>query len=66
MVPTPHEEWADCVRQNSSGDAWIIDGNYGGTPSIRVQRCDAIVLFDMPRLVCLQGTLRVAEAIGEA
>jgi adenylate kinase family enzyme len=57
-VPTPHEEWAERVRQLSSGDSWIIDGNYGGSMPIRVQRCDAIVFFDMPKLVCLGGVLQ--------
>jgi adenylate kinase family enzyme len=57
-VPTPHDEWSERVRQLSSGDSWIIDGNYGGSLAIRVQRCDAIVFFDMPRLVCLHGVVR--------
>jgi adenylate kinase family enzyme len=57
-VPTPRDEWAEHVRQLSSGDAWIIDGNYGGSLSIRVQRCDAIVFFDLPRLSCLRGILQ--------
>lgn len=57
-VPTPRDEWADRVRQLSSGDSWILDGNYDGSLAIRVQRCDAIVFFDMPRLVCLHGVLQ--------
>jgi adenylate kinase family enzyme len=56
-MPTPPEEWEDCVRRLSSGEAWIIDGNYGGTLSLRVQRCDAIVFFDVPRVVCVGGIL---------
>lgn len=57
-VPTPRDEWADRVRQLSSGDAWIIDGNYGGSLSIRLHRCDAIVFFDLPRLTCAAGVVR--------
>jgi adenylate kinase family enzyme len=57
-MPTPHDEWAEHVRELSRGDAWIIDGNYGGSLSIRVQRCDAIVFFDMPRLTCVGGVLQ--------
>jgi adenylate kinase family enzyme len=57
-TPTPREEWAERVRQLSSADSWIMDGNYGGSLPIRVQRCDAIVFFDMPRLVCLVGVLQ--------
>jgi adenylate kinase family enzyme len=54
-VPTPHAEWVECVQHLSNGDSWIMDGNYGGSLSIRMQRCDAIVFFDVPRLVCLRG-----------
>src|SRR5690349_9780425 len=57
-VPTPRDEWFECVRQLSSNDSWIMDGNYAGSLAIGVQRCDAIVFFDMPRLVCLHGVVR--------
>jgi adenylate kinase family enzyme len=57
-IPTPPDEWLERVRQLSSGDAWIIDGNYGGSLSPRVQRCDAIVFFDLPRLTCVGGVLQ--------
>jgi adenylate kinase family enzyme len=39
-------------------DRWIIDGNYAGSFAIRRERCDAIVFFDLPRLVCLAGVAR--------
>jgi len=57
-TPTPRDEWIDRVRDLSRGDSWIIDGNYGSSLSIRVQRCDAIVFFDLPRLMCVQGILQ--------
>lgn len=57
-VPTPREEWIERVRQLAAQPSWILDGNYGGTLSIRVERCDAIVFFDVPRLVCVHGVLR--------
>jgi len=57
-VPMPAEEWADCVRHLISADSWIMDGNYGGSLPARVQRADAIVFFDMSRLVCIWGILR--------
>lgn len=56
--PTPNDEWLERVRQLSGGDRWIIDGNYGGSLSIRVERCDAIVFFDMPRLTCVGGVVK--------
>jgi adenylate kinase family enzyme len=57
-IPTPNDDWLERVRQLSGGDSWIIDGNYGGSLTIRVERCDAIVFFDMPRLTCVGGVLQ--------
>lgn len=57
-MPTPKDEWVERVRYLTSGASWIIDGNYSGTLSIRLQSCDAIVFFDIPRLVCVKSILR--------
>ena len=37
---------------------WIIDGNFKRTLSKRLEKCDAVVLLDYPRLVCAVGVLR--------
>lgn len=34
-------------------DEWIIDGNYGGTLSKRMEEADTILFFDFPRLLCI-------------
>ena len=47
------EDWLQKVTELTSGDSWIIDGNYGGTLEFRIQRCDTIIFLDMPRLLCL-------------
>jgi len=39
-------------------DAWIIDGNYGGTLDLRLAASDTVVFLDIPRLVCLWRVLR--------
>lgn len=57
-VPTPREEWKSKVREIASGASWIIDGNYGGSLGIRLERCDAVVFFDLPPLTCVYGVLR--------
>jgi adenylate kinase family enzyme len=57
-TPTPPVEWTESVRALARGDRWIIDGNYAGTFAIRGARCDAVVFFDLPRLVCLAGVVR--------
>ncbi|WP_342526745.1 DNA topology modulation protein [Chryseomicrobium sp. FSL W7-1435] len=34
-------------------EEWIIDGNYGGTLSKRVEEADTILFFDFPRMLCM-------------
>ena len=36
-------------------DEWIIDGNYGSTMELRMQRCDTIIFLDYSLDVCLDG-----------
>ncbi len=38
-----------------TGDAWIIDGNYGRTQPLRMDAAEAVFFFDMPVEVCLAG-----------
>src|SRR6266487_2335270 len=56
--PTPADEWRAQVQTFISGDAWIMDGNYGGTLDLRLEACDTVVFLDLPRLVCLWRVLR--------
>ena len=36
-------------------DCWIIDGNYGSTMELRIEKCDTIVFLDYPVEVCIEG-----------
>jgi len=47
------DDWVRTVTELTSRDAWIIDGNFGGTLDLRLRRCDTIIFLDMPRLLCL-------------
>ncbi|HKP82989.1 MAG TPA: DNA topology modulation protein [Pyrinomonadaceae bacterium] len=47
------DEWVQTVTKLVSGDAWILDGNFGGTLELRLKHCDTIVFLDMSRLLCL-------------
>jgi adenylate kinase family enzyme len=52
-VETPREEWVKKQGAFICEDEWIIDGNYGGTLDIRVERADTIISFQLSRVVCL-------------
>lgn len=36
-------------------DEWIIDGNYGFTMEMRLEKCDTVFFFDLPVEDCLEG-----------
>lgn len=55
--PTPDEEWRTRVAELTSGDAWTMDGNYGGTLDLRLAACDTVVFLDLPRLICVGRVL---------
>lgn len=40
------------------GDAWVMDGNYGGTLPLRLAACDTVVFLDTPRMECLWRVVR--------
>jgi adenylate kinase family enzyme len=51
--PTPPDEWRERVRGLAAQPRWVMDGNYGGTLDLRLQRCDTAIFLDMPRALCL-------------
>ena len=56
--PTPSGEWERIVAALAAEPRWVMDGNYGGTLDLRLQRCDTVVFLDLPRVVCLARVLR--------
>jgi adenylate kinase family enzyme len=52
IKPAP-DDWQKTVSQLLARDAWIIDGNYSGTLSQRIEACDTIVFLDLSTLVCM-------------
>lgn len=52
-VETPREEWVKKQGSYISDDEWIIDGNYGGTLDIRIEKADTIICFRLSRVVCI-------------
>ncbi|MGB5013194.1 MAG: DNA topology modulation protein [Pyrinomonadaceae bacterium] len=51
-------EWAAKIESLVKRDSWIMDGNFGGTRTIRVKACDTVILLDLPRSTC---TFRVLK-----
>lgn len=42
------------IREIARGERWVIDGGFTtGSVEARFSRADAVVLFDLPRLLCL-------------
>ncbi len=39
-------------------DEWIIDGNYGFSMEMRLEKCDTVFFFDLPSEVCLDGVVQ--------
>lgn len=52
------EEFDRLHAQAINQPRWIIDGNYGRTLPMRVERCDTLIYMDLPRRVCLWGVIR--------
>lgn len=57
-VPTPKAEWREKVSRLCEKEQWIMDGNFSGTLSMRLQAADTVILFDFPRLLCLWGAFK--------
>ncbi len=55
---TPRSEWVETLQQLMAPDAWILDGNYRGTLTERVERAAALVLLDPLTPVCLWRIVR--------
>ena len=56
------EEFATRLEMITSGEKWIIDGNYLHTMPFRLQNCDTVFFFDLLTDVCLAGA---EERIGK-
>ena len=55
---TKKEEWQKIVQQLIKKPSWIMDGNYGGSLSIRFPAADTIIFFDRSRYLCLWRILK--------
>ena len=53
-----NDEWAAIQAELLTGDAWIADGNFGGTFDLRFARADTVIVIAPPPLRCVAGVLR--------
>ena len=58
----PQEVFDRCLSEILAKERWIIDGNYGRTLEMRLEKCDTVLFLDYPLDVCLSGaTARVGK-----
>ena len=66
-VESTTSEWEPVMKQLAAKEAWIIDGNYGGTMNIRIKRADTIIYLDYSSFSCLwRITKRIFKYHGQA
>lgn len=56
-VEPDRETWANRMRELVAENAWILDGNYGGTMDIRFERADTVFFLAYSRWVCTYSIL---------
>ena len=64
-VATPRDEWHAQVAELVERDAWVMDGNYGGTMEQRLAACDTVVLLTC-HVWCVCGALCGARFVTRA
>ena len=51
-------EWKAKVAELVAGDKWVIDGNYGGSLPLRLERADTVIDLELPAWRCIARILR--------
>ena len=57
-IEPPKAEWALKIGELIKREYWIMDGNYGGTRTIRMNAADTVILLDLPRMTCITRVLK--------
>ena len=55
---TPKEERIARQNEITSGDKWIIDGNYNSTMEMRYAAADLVIFLDISRVTCAISAIR--------
>jgi len=57
-VEPPEEEWRRQVAALIARDRWVMDGNYGGTLAMRIERAETVIHLEFPAWLCVWRLLR--------
>lgn len=57
-VEPPKEEWKSTVGELAKKESWIMDGNFGRTIDIRLERADTVIYLNHPTWLCLWRVLK--------
>jgi len=57
-TPTPDDAWTQRVATLIQRNRWIMDGNYGGTLTMRLDLAEVVILLDYPRWLCLWRVMK--------
>lgn len=57
-VPQEKENWEQIVTDLSNQASWVLDGNYGGTMDIRLEKADTIIFLDRSKWLCIYRVLK--------
>jgi adenylate kinase family enzyme len=61
-IETDKASWEEKVRRLIAADRWVMDGNYGGTLPLRLQRADTVIDLQLPAWLCVARVVRRALA----
>lgn len=52
------QAWIDKLTDITSGDFWIIEGNYGSSYEQRIPKSDTLIFLDLPTWLSVWGVLK--------
>lgn len=52
------QAWLDKIAELTSGEAWIIEGNYGSSYEQRITKSDTLIFMDMPSWLSVWSVLK--------
>lgn len=52
------QAWLDKLEKLTSGDLWVIEGNYGSSYEQRIPKSDTLIFMDMPSWLSVWSVLK--------